>query len=247
MLSRYVRPLWALAVVILAMGASARPTSQTTPAITTPAPPTTGTLKRQRGINRQLIKPVNPRIGAALSTDTQLGYLYTSRPALIVGTFAAYDRATSTVTVKVDPNLSRFPNAMKVASKQYNVPADRVFARELRPERRFKLRAGTHLVDDTAPLELKPGQRTRPRPAIPIDAFRPGDKVTVSYRIEMKESSIPFAYNLSKVDPARTYFSADFDPTRGAVPRRPAGLTSGTLRGAGPKLPKRPLMNATPR
>ncbi len=145
-----------------------------------------------------------------LSTDTQLQYLYSGRPVLIVGTFAGYDRATSTVLVKVDPKLSRFPNAVKVASQQYRVPEDRVMAREFRPERSFRLSADTHVVDDTAPLDLKPGQHRRSRPNIKIEAFKPGDKVTVTYRIQIKADAIPHAYNLSKVDPARTYFSADF-------------------------------------
>lgn len=257
MVSRHVRPLWALAAMMLAMGAA---TQSTTPAksdlsytsITTETlerdkkagmPANVANDPRNRLMNRQLIKPVNPAIGAALSTDTQLQYLRTGRPALIVGTFVGYDRATSTVLVKVDPKLSRFPHAMEVASKQYRVPTDRVFARELRPERRFRLDDETHVVDDTAPLDPQPGRLARPRPNMKLEAIKPGDKVTVTYRIQVKADAIPRAYNLSKVDPARTYFSADIDPTRGPVPRRQAPQTSGTLSRL-PQNPKRPVSSA---
>lgn len=244
--------------MMLAMGAAAQSTTQTKSVISY-TPITTETLERNkkagvaasvsndpryRLMNRQLVKPLNPAIGASLSTDTQLQYLYTGRPALIVGTFVGYDQATSIVLVKVDPKLSRFPNAMKVASQQYHVPEDRVIAREFRPERRFRLNEETHVVDDTAPLDLQPGQRRRSRPNMKIEAFKPGDKVTVTYRIQIKEDAIPHAYNLSKVDPARTYFSADFDPTRGPIARRPISPTSGTLRTRLPQNPKMPANRA---
>ncbi len=265
MLSRHVRPLWVCVCMMLAVGAAAQAPAQTSPTVQTRSaiaytPITTATLERNkqaripagvaadprfRLMNREFVKPVNPAIGAVLSTDTQLQYLYSGRPVLIVGTFAGYDRATSTVLVKVDPKLSRFPNAVKVASQQYRVPEDRVMAREFRPERSFRLSADTHVVDDTAPLDLKPGQHRRSRPNIKIEAFKPGDKVTVTYRIQIKADAIPHAYNLSKVDPARTYFSADFDPTRGPLTRRPASPTSGTLT-AGRPAAHRPKSPANP-
>ncbi|MCE5229809.1 hypothetical protein LLG95_09465 [bacterium] len=242
MILRLVRPLWACAVAILAVTAFSRPVPPTSATLHRASGPTSETLavlreigvpttattdRRYRMITRQMPTPFPAGEGAKLTTDTQLEYLYTSRPILLVGWFKSYDRATSTVTVRVDPILTKFPHALDVRAKQLNIPVERVKNRELRPERAFKIGARTYFTDDTAPLEPESG-KLRQTPPISIESIKPGDKITVSYRIQPGDTAAR-ALNISKVDPSRSYFSADFDPTHGRmIPRRSVKVTSGS-------------------
>lgn len=166
---------------------------------------------------------------AKMTTDSLVKLMYTSRPVLAVGTFEGYDSDTSSVLVKIDPKLTSFPRAINAKAKRMNASPDRIFARELRPERRFRIMASTYIVDDTAPLLLKPGEKERKTPKIPISKLKFGDKVSVLYQMERDSETVPTAFNVSKVDPARTYYSADFDPLHGKLRPNTRVLTTSTL------------------
>lgn len=191
--------------------------------------PTTATLdSRYSGILGIAPKIPTPEEAARMTTDSLVALFVTGRPALGVGWFQSYDAATSTVVIRMDPKLTTFPHSIAVRAKRWNIPADRLYARERSGERKFKLDMRTYVVDDSSPLKLQPGQKERLTPRIPITAFRPGDKVSVSYRIAADSQKVPKALNLSKVDPNRTFFPGDSEPMSGRSITRRNRPTTGT-------------------
>lgn len=196
--------------------------------------PTTATLDaRFSGILGIAPKIPTPEEAARMTTDSLAALFRTGRPALGIGWFQSYDAATSTVVIRMDPKLTTFPHSIQVRAKRWNIPADRLYARERSGERRFKLDMRTYIVDDSSPLKLQPGQKERLTPHIPITAFRPGDKVSVSYRIAADSKAVPKALNLSKVDPNRTFFPGDSEPMSGRpITQRNRRPTTGTAAAA---------------
>ncbi len=195
--------------------------------------PTTRTLPLRLAI----MKPASPG-----STETQVVELsedevrrmfFTSRPLLAVGTVRSIDSASSTVTVAIDQNLSDLPITLTHKAKVTGQDLESLRRREFPPQRTFRIGPMTMLVDDRAPLPKRRGE-PRPQPRIGAGDFKPGDRVSLLFRMEHDPNRTPYAINLSKVDPARTYFATDFDPTgvMGRQPMRGTRPTTGVTAGA---------------
>ncbi len=146
--------------------------------------------------------------------------IYTTRPVLLVGTLKSLDGAT--VVIEPDPKLTSFPRVIQIKAHVLHIDPAPLMERELGRDRAFLVTPETFLVDDTAPLEPQPGQVRRPAPRIALEAFSPGAKVSALYRLPypLDSETTPTLLNLSLVDPERTYYSADFDPTR-RLPNNP--------------------------
>jgi len=157
---------------------------------------------------------------------------YTSRPILAVGTIKSIDTATSSVVLLVDRDRSSLPNILRVRAREAGLE-QMLLDREFPPERRYTLTPRTILLDTrettaTLPANLRQDKK------IDLADFRPGEWVSVLYRMRQNPDLQPGLYNMSKVDPNRT-FQVDYNPMgMGARPSFIRGGSHGDLRTTDP-------------
>ncbi len=142
--------------------------------------------------------------------------LYTSRPLLAVGQIKEMDRATSSVLVAIDRELSAIPNVLISHARREEKEAE-LLDREFPPERRFKLTQRTLYLDARA-SEKKPetradtGQIAEDKQRLRWGDFKPDDHVTVLYKLRPKADRDPLVLSFSKVDADQKDFELDFNP-----------------------------------
>lgn len=142
--------------------------------------------------------------------------LYTSRPLLAVGTLKRFDTATSTVVIAIDRSRSSMPHVLEFNAHKAG-QLDKLQDREFPTERSFHLTPFTALWD-ARPDPNKPqtradtGRIREDKQRLKATDFKPGDQVSVYFRMDADPAKPPFVINVCQVDPAQKEFRADIGP-----------------------------------
>jgi hypothetical protein len=146
---------------------------------------------------------------------------YTARDLLAVGTLKRIDSGTSTAVVLIDRNLSDMPHILVYNAKKAGV-YEELLNRVFPPEKEFYLTPLTMFMDARRdhyqpPTRASTGKIMQDKERIPLTDFKPGDHVSVWFKMNPDPARRDFVINLSKVDADRTDFSAE---VRLVAPRR---------------------------
>lgn len=134
---------------------------------------------------------------------------FTSRPILAIGTIESIDSATSSVLLLIDRDRSSLPNILRVRARKAGLE-QMLLNRELPPARRYTITPRTLFLDTRATTPTLPADRSQGK-KIDLSNFRPGEWVSVLYRMRRNPDLQPALFNMSKVDPNRT-FEVDYNP-----------------------------------
>ena len=148
---------------------------------------------------------------------------FTSRPILAVGTIQSIDSATSSVVLLVDRDRSSLPNILRVRSRAAGLE-QMLLDREFPPERRYTLTPRTLFLNTRGTTATLPANPRRGK-NIDLADFRPGEWVSVLYRMRQNPDLQPSLYNMSKIDPSRT-LKVDYNPM--GMGARPSFIRGGS-------------------
>jgi hypothetical protein len=150
------------------------------------------------------------------SLKTKGGPMFTSRPLLAVGTIKKMDLVTSRVQVLIDRKRSSLPRVLKIKAEKSD-QLESILDQEFPEVRSFLLHDRTLGLD--ARLDMRrnqvradSGRIHEDRQFLPVESFKPGDSVSVLFRMSSTPDHIARVLTISKVDPAQENFEADFRP-----------------------------------
>jgi len=182
-----------------------------------PAPPVVKPMLKLDGATTTTLSPALIRRQRAMLRGTQGAY--TTRPIVVAGTFLSYDDATSSVLVAIDRQRSSLPNILRRRAQNASLEQE-LLDRELPPQRAYRISRRTLFLDGRASAKKPESPASEGRVAddpqrIDFDQFKPGDPVSLLYRMTNDPDEMPTLINLSLVDPGQTDFRADFSPSAG--------------------------------
>lgn len=159
--------------------------------------------------------------------------VYTGRPLLAVGDVVSVDPTSHTVTLAIQRDLSSLPHVLELQAKKKGV-YEKLLEREFPATRTFFVSRFTQILDgnrhDSRSARMETNRERLAQITIKLDDLHPGDRVSLAYRMNENPATPPAVYNISKQDPARRNYEADYRTMPKFYPgKAKAAATSPTL------------------